>query len=61
VLVSKSRSEHPQSGARRISPEPVLAGNSLCPSQEERTMREAEAQIRNSGLIAKPGCDSTTL
>jgi uncharacterized membrane protein YeaQ/YmgE (transglycosylase-associated protein family) len=32
----------------------ALVGNFLCPGQEERTLREAEIQIGNSRLIAKP-------
>ena len=29
---------------------PALVGNSLCPSQEEHTIRETEVQIGNSGI-----------
>jgi hypothetical protein len=32
-----------------LRPGPALLPNSLCPGQEEHTMRETEVQIRNSG------------
>jgi hypothetical protein len=31
---------------------PIDEGNSLCPAQEKRTMREAEVQIGNSGYLS---------
>jgi len=42
-------------GSHLISAGLALMANWLCPWQEERTMRETEVQIENSGLIAKPG------
>jgi uncharacterized membrane protein YeaQ/YmgE (transglycosylase-associated protein family) len=41
-------------GSQLISARLALAANSLSTGQEERTMRETEVQIGNSGLIAKP-------
>src|SRR5216683_3073275 len=41
-------------GSQLISARLALVANSLCLEQEERTMRETEVQIGNSGLIAKP-------
>jgi uncharacterized membrane protein YeaQ/YmgE (transglycosylase-associated protein family) len=37
-----------------MSPGPALAENSLCPVQEQRTMRGTEAQVGNPRLIARP-------
>jgi hypothetical protein len=46
-------------GTPLISQGPALVENSLCPGQQEHTMRETEVQIGNSGLLEeRTGHDS---
>jgi hypothetical protein len=40
--------------SKLISSKLALVANSSCPAPEERTMRETEIQIGNSGLIPEP-------